>query len=149
MVSSSSGGRTLLYAEVTTDDAEIVWSKDGKNLSGSRFKLMQGGSILIDPTYPDDSGRYIITASNSHGTTDEAVMLKVVQTSPPEGTYGRVLQLKFTTENQGLTKDQEEDKTLKVPDEGWNSQKQLSGPVEEKIIVSSSKALTGFIYYYL
>ena len=30
------------------------------------------------------------------------------------------------------TKDQEKDKNQRVTDEGWNSQKQLSGPVEKK-----------------
>ena len=42
-------------------------------------------------------------------------------------------------------------KKIKIPrvtDEGWNSQKELSGPVEkkrkEKTLVSSSKALTRF-----
>ena len=39
---------------------------------------------------------------------------------------------------EGLTEDQEEDKIkkkIKIPrvtDEGWNSQKQLSGPVKKK-----------------
>ena len=45
-------------------------------------------------------------------------------------------------------KDQEEDKDFQVTDEGWDFQKHLSGPVdqknEEKTLVSSSKALTRF-----
>ena len=44
--------------------------------------------------------------------------------------------------NQGLIKKKE--KIPRVTDEGWNSQKQLSGLVEkkkEKTLVSSSKAL--------
>ena len=33
---------------------------------------------------------------------------------------------------QGFTKEQDEEKIPRVTDEGWNSQKQLSGPVEQK-----------------
>ena len=54
---------------------------------------------------------------------------------------------------QGLTKDQEMTKSPRVIGEGWNSQKELSGPVvqkkEEKSPVSSSKALTRFRSYRL
>ena len=51
------------------------------------------------------------------------------------------------------TKDQDQEKTMipRVTDEGWNSQKQLSGPCsgaererKEKTPVSSSKALSRF-----
>ena len=51
---------------------------------------------------------------------------------------------------QGFTKDQEMTKNPRViGGEGWNSQKELSGPAvqkkeEEKTPVSSSKALTRF-----
>ena len=43
-----------------------------------------------------------------------------------------------------LLKDLEDKKIPRVTDEGWNSQKQLSGPVEKKkriLTVSSSKAI--------
>ena len=45
------------------------------------------------------------------------------------------------------------EKIPRVSDEGWNSQKQLSGPVEqkkkEKTPVSSSQALTRLVSYRL
>ena len=39
-----------------------------------------------------------------------------------------------TSSGQGFRKDQDQEKTKipRVTDEGWNSQKQLSGPVEQK-----------------
>ena len=35
-------------------------------------------------------------------------------------------------ESQGFTEDQEKEKDKDITDEGWNSQKQLSSPVEQK-----------------
>ena len=35
-------------------------------------------------------------------------------------------------QSQGFTKEQDQEKITRVTDEGWNSQKQLSGPVEQK-----------------
>ena len=62
-------------------------------------------------------------------------------------------------ESQGFTEDQDKEKTKtpRIADEGWNSQKRLSDPVEkmkerkrrkkeEKTPVSSSKALFRFSY---
>ena len=50
--------------------------------------------------------------------------------------------------SQGLTKTKKKTKIPSVTDEGWNSQKELSGPAEkkkkEKTLISSSKALTRF-----
>ena len=42
---------------------------------------------------------------------------------------------RFSAESQGFTKDQKNTKTPRVTDEGWISQKQLSGPVEGEIEV--------------
>ena len=58
--------------------------------------------------------------------------------------------LKYINYIEKFRKDQDQEKTTipRVTDEGWNSQKQLSGPVEKKMKekhpgpVSSSKAIS-------
>ena len=42
---------------------------------------------------------------------------------------------RFSIESQGFTEDQdkEKDKDSQITDEGWNSQKRLSDPVEKKM----------------
>ena len=48
---------------------------------------------------------------------------------------------RFSIESQGFTEDQEKekDKDSQDPDEGWNSQKRLSDPVEKKMKEGKSR----------
>ena len=61
--------------------------------------------------------------------------------------YRRLIHITYMKESQKI-KIKKKTKTPRITDEGWNSQKQLSGPVEkkkkEKTPVSSFKALSRF-----
>ena len=84
LVASSALMPTLLYVEVSADNAEVAWSLDGEPLSEDRFKILRGGSLYISHTLPSDAGTYTVTAANAHGMKDGTITLQVVEPTPPE-----------------------------------------------------------------
>ena len=83
-MSSSAYMPSLLYVEVSADNAEVSWSLNGEVLSGDRFKVLRGGSLYISDTQPSDAGTYTVTAVNTHGTKEGQVVLEVVNPTPPD-----------------------------------------------------------------
>ena len=57
----------------------VTWSKDGTEIhSGGRYKVQDGGSLLITDAEGEDNGRYTCSSGNVAGNASSSSMVQVV-----------------------------------------------------------------------